>query len=63
MEPKEKSKGPFKDTSELEAACAEEWRRNAALRREYSSLAAYTAFRKADAAGQVRIFGERTARA
>mgnify|MGYP000344425140 CR=1 FL=1 len=57
-----KKGGPFHDESELEAVCAEEWRRSAALRQEFSGLAAYTAFRKAYAAGQVGIFGERTAR-
>ena len=54
--------GPFHDHSELEATCAQEWRRNAALRQEFASLDQYLAFKKAAAAGRVKIFGERFTR-
>lgn len=46
----------------LEERCKLEWDRSAALREEFSSLAAYTAFQKANAAGKVRIFSGKEAR-
>jgi hypothetical protein len=46
---------PFKNTEGLEAQCRQEWQTSPELRAEFSSLAAYTAYRAAEARGRVGV--------
>jgi hypothetical protein len=43
------------DTFGIEERCRREWEQSPALRAEFSCLEAYTAFRRAEAKGRVRI--------
>lgn len=48
-----------RDTYGIEARARGEWERSAAIREEFTSLEAYTAFRKAEARGLVRIISRK----
>lgn len=50
-----------RDSLGIERAARREWESSPALRQEFSCLEAYTAFRKADARGLVRIISPRNA--
>lgn len=42
----------------LAAQCAQEWQTSAEIRNEFLDLGSYTAFRRAESAGRVKIFGQ-----
>jgi len=48
-----------RDTYGIEARARSEWERSAAIRAEFTCLEAYTAFRKAEARGLVRIISRK----
>ncbi len=56
--PAENVTGPG-DLFGLEERCKQDWAGSPALRDEFRSLEVYTAYRKAEARGLVRIFGGR----
>jgi hypothetical protein len=48
-----------RDTYGIEERCRSEWASSPALRAEFSSLEAYTAYRRAEARGLVRIISRK----
>jgi hypothetical protein len=47
------------ERADLEAKHKPEWQANAQLREEFLTFADYVAFKRADAAGRVKIMGQR----
>ena len=50
---------PSRDTYGIEERCRSEWASSPALRAEFTSLEAYTAFRRAEARGAVKIISRK----
>lgn len=55
----ERARGTAGDTFGIEERCRGEWARSPELREEFSCLEAYTAFRRAEAKGLVRIISRK----
>lgn len=47
----------YVDLEQVELEASQRWDTDASIRREFTSKAAYVAFQKADARGQVKILG------